>query len=78
MAGIADTNTSPSDNTGKQANTSGLFTAWERRTRLWALVFAALTLTVSTLVAALVAIRMGRPLEVTLALALAPAFGVYA
>ena len=77
MAGIADTNTSPSDNTGKQTNTSGLFTAWERRTRLWALVSAALTLAVSTLVA-LVAIRMGRPLEVTLALALAPALGVYA
>ena len=77
MAEIADTSTSPSDDTEKQANASGLFTAWERRTRLWALVFAALTLAVSTLVA-LVAIRMGRPLEVTLALALAPAFGVYA
>ena len=77
MAGIADISTSPSDDTGKQANASGLFTAWERRTRLWALVFAALTLAVSTLIA-LVAIRMGRPLEVTLALGLTPAFGVYA
>ena len=77
MAEIADTSTSPSDDTEKQANASGLFTAWERRTRLWALVFAVLTLAVSTLIA-LVVIRMGRPLEVTLALALAPAFGVYA
>jgi len=77
MAEIADTTTSPSDNTGKQANSSGLFTVWERRTRLWAVVFAALALAVSILVA-LVAIRMGRPLAVTLALALAPALGVYA
>ena len=51
-------------------------TAWERRTRLWALVFAALTLAVSALVAMAV-IRAGQPAATTLVLALAPAVGVY-
>ncbi len=51
-------------------------TAWERRTHLWALVFAALTLAVSALVAAAV-IRAGQPTGTTLVLALAPAVGVY-
>ena len=55
---------------------AGLLTAWERRTRLWALVFAALTLAVSALVA-LAVIRSGQPAGTTLVLALAPVVGVY-
>ena len=74
MTGIGDRQTPPSGDTVGQA---GPYTAWERRTRLWALVFAALTLVVSALVA-LAVIRMGRPAGTTLLLALAPAFGVYA
>jgi hypothetical protein len=54
-----------------------LFAAWERRTRLWAIVFAGLTLALS-LLAAWVVIRTGRPAGTTLVLALAPAFAVYA
>ena len=77
MTGIDDTRTAPSGDVGGQAGATGLFTAWERRTRLWALVFAALTLVVSVLVALMV-IRAGRPAGTSLALALAPAFGVYA
>ncbi len=50
--------------------------AWERRTRRWALVFAALTLGISLLLA-LVLIRSGRPAGTTLVLALAPACGCY-
>ena len=72
-----DTRTAPFGDTGGQASATGLFTAWEQRTRVWALVFAALTLVVSALVA-LVVIRTGRPAVTTLVLALAPAFGVYA
>ena len=53
------------------------FAAWERRTRVWALVFAALTLGV-TMLGALVLIRAGRPVVTTVVLALAPACGVYA
>ena len=52
------------------------FVAWERRTKFWALVFAALTLGV-TMLGALVLIRAGRPAATTLILALAPAAGVY-
>lgn len=55
---------------------TGLFTAWERRTRRWAIVFAALTLLVSAVVA-MALVRAGRPAAVTWALALAPAVGVY-
>ncbi len=51
-------------------------TVWERRTHLWALVFAALTLAVSALVG-LAVIRAGQPAGTTLVLALAPAVGVY-
>jgi Mlc titration factor MtfA (ptsG expression regulator) len=53
------------------------FAAWERRTRLWALVFAALMLAVSALIG-LAAIRSGQPEGTTLVLTLAPAVGVYA
>ena len=77
MTGISDTRTEPSGDIDGQAGATGLFIAWERRTRLWALVFATLTLVVSILVA-LVLIRTGRPAGVTLVLALAPAFGMYA
>ncbi len=51
-------------------------TAWEWRTRFWALVFAALTLLVSAL-AAWVVIRNGWPAATTLALALVPPCLVY-
>ena len=54
----------------------GLFTAWEARTRLWALATAALTLLVSGLVG-LALVGMGRPLAPTVGLALLPAFGMY-
>ena len=40
--------------TGGQPGATGLYTAWQRRTRLWALVFAALTLVVSALLALMV------------------------
>ena len=50
--------------------------SWERRTRRWAFVFSALTLIVSVAVA-LVLIRTGRPVVITLALALVPALLVY-
>ncbi len=70
MAGT-DTPTPPAGDTGA----AGLRTAWERRTRVWALVFAALTLVVSALVALVWA---GTPTATTLVAALAPAFGVYA
>ena len=77
MTGRDDAQTAASGDTGGQAGAIGRFTAWERRTRLWALVFAALTLVVSALVA-LAAIRAGQPAGTTLVLALAPAVGVYA
>ncbi len=76
MIGIGDTRTAPSGDTGAQAGATGPLTAWDRRTRLWALVLAALTLAVTALVA-LVMIRTGRPPALTLVLALAPAVGVY-
>ena len=76
MTGIGDTRTAPSGDTGAQAGATGLLTAWERRTRLWALVLAALALAVSALVG-LVMIRTGWPPALTLVLALVPAFGVY-
>ena len=50
--------------------------AWERRTRIWALVLATLTLMVALLVATAL-IRAGRPADVTLGLALFPPAGVY-
>ena len=59
MTGIGDLQTAPSGDTGGLAGAAGPYTAWERRTRLWALVFAALTLVVSALVA-LAVILMGR------------------
>ena len=62
---------------GGQTHPTAPFAAWERRTRLWALVFAVLTLLVSAL-AALVLIQTGRPPGITAALALFPAFGMYA
>ena len=74
MTGIGDLETSPSGETGGQTGAAGPYTAWERRTRLWALVFAALTLVVSALVA-FAMIRMGRPAGITLVLALA--FAMY-
>ena len=76
MTDIGDTRTEPSGQTDRQAGATDLFTAWERRTRLWALVFAALTLVMSALVA-LVMIRTGQTTGITLVLALTPAFGVY-
>ena len=76
MTGRADAQTA-SDDTGGRAGAAGLFTAWERRARVWALVFAALTLVVSALVA-LAVIRSGQPAGITLVLALVPAVGVYA
>ena len=77
MTDIGDRRTAPPDDPREQTDTTGLFAAWDRRARLWALVWAALTLVVSALVA-LVMIRMGRPTGITLILALAPAVGVYA
>ena len=65
------------EDTGGRAGGRCLFATWERRVRLWALVFAGLTLLVSALIA-LVVIGTGRPAASTLVLALAPAFGVYA
>ena len=77
MTGLDYARTAPSGDTTPQAGATGLFTVWERRTRLWAFVLAVLTLVVSALLA-LVAIRAGQPAGTTVVLALAPAFGVYA
>lgn len=66
-----------SGDTGRQADATGLFAVWERRTRLWALVWAVLALAVSALVA-VAGTRSGQPAAVVLVLALALAFGVYA
>jgi len=65
-----------SADTDEQSNTTKTFTAWERRTRVWALVLAALTFIVSALVV-LVATRTWQLAETTLVLALVPAFGMY-
>ena len=68
------------DDTGDpeaSAATTGLFAGWERSTRQWALVCAALTLAVTLLFAAAL-VRSGQPRAVTLMLALLPAAGVYA
>lgn len=62
---------------GSPPPAAGMFRAWEHRTRGWALVFAALTLLVSAPIGFFIAAG-GRPAGVTMALALAPAFGVYA
>ncbi len=77
MTGSGNARTAPSGDTGRQAGATGLFAAWERRTRLWALVWAALTLAVSALVA-VAGIRSGQPAAAVLVLALAPAVGAYA
>ena len=61
---------------GERGVGPGPFSAWERRTRLWALVVATLTLGISAVVA-LAAIRSGQPTGVTLALTLALSVGVY-
>jgi Mlc titration factor MtfA (ptsG expression regulator) len=53
---------------------TGLYTAWERRTRVWALVFAALTL----LVTVPLAVAIGPGWVMGTALVLAPACGMYA
>ena len=76
MTGSTEAQTPPSDAPGGQAVATGLFAAWERRARMWALAFAALTLAVALLLA-LAAIRSGQPAVMTLVLALAPAVGVY-
>ena len=76
MTGRGDARTAPSGDTGGQAGATGLFAAWERRTRLWALVWAVLALAVSALVA-MAGIRSGQPAAAVLVLALAPAFGAY-
>ena len=55
---------------------TGLFSVWERSTRQWALVCAALTSAVSGLVAVAL-IRSGQPTGAALVLALVPAVGVY-
>ena len=73
------TSTAASDGTGDTAEPMGgisLFSTWERSTRRWALVCAALTSTVSVLVA-MALIRSGQSMGPTLVLALAPAVGVY-
>ena len=64
-------------NTGRMAGESGLFTAWERHTRRWALVFAVLTLVVSALVT-FVFMRAGRDGAAALVFTLIPALVVYA
>ena len=77
MTNLSDKTTARSSSIEGQTAPSDPFSTWEHRTRLWALVFATLTLPLSML-CALVAIRAGRPVEVSLALALIPVFGVYA
>ncbi len=77
MTGIDDTTITSDGGTGWQGSATDLFVAWERRTKLWAVIFAALTLVVSAFVA-LVVIRAGRQTGVTLVLALVPVFLVYA
>ncbi len=74
MTVSGDTRPEPPGANGGQADTVGLVTAWARRTRLWALVFATLTLVASAFVA-LAMIGMGRLAGTILALGLA--FGVY-
>ncbi len=65
---------SSSADTASQDRPAGLFTIWERRTRIWALVFAAVTLFVTVPLA--VAFRPGWLLAT--ALWLAPVIAVYA
>lgn len=57
--------------------TTSLFAGWERSTRQWALVCAALTSAV-TLLVAVALVRSGQSPSVTLVLALLPVAGVYA
>ena len=77
MTATDGTQTESGEDTGGQAAGRGLFASWERRIRFWAAAFAGLTLLVSALIA-IVVIRSGRPAGTTLALALVPAFGMYA
>ena len=70
MTDIGNKPTAPLGDADGSARTSGLFTTWERRTRLWAFVFAALTLAVSAPIT-LALIRSQRSFGTTLALALA-------
>ena len=77
MTGIGDLQAAPSGDTGGETGATDQFAAWEKGTRRWAFVFAALTFAVTGLIA-LAAIRAGRPAAITWLLALAPAFGVYA
>ena len=58
------------------AGAGGLFAGWERSTRQWALVCAALTSAVALLIAVAL-IRSGQPPGITLVLALLPSVGVY-
>ena len=69
--------TASSQETEGQAQTTELPNAWERRTRLWALVLAVLTLALAVL-AALALVRTGRPAAATFGLAVAAAVSVYA
>ena len=73
---IGDARTDSFGGTEVKDDGTNLFTVWERRTRIWALIFAGLTLVVLVLVA-LALIRTGLPTGVTLVLALIPVFGVY-
>ena len=57
--------------------TGAVFAVWEHRARFWALMFTALTLLASVLIA-LVLIESGRPALMTLGLAMVPAYGMYA
>ncbi len=74
MTGTGNPKTATSPENMGQARANVLFTAWERRTRLSALVWATVTLIVSAPVAVVV---MGVSLSLGGALALAAAFGMY-
>ncbi len=65
---------STSPDTDSPDRPRGLYTAWERRTRIWALVFAAMALVVTATLA--VALRPGWVIGT--ALVLVPAIGLYA
>jgi hypothetical protein len=77
MNAVPRRTTAPYQHRAAPADGPRQFAAWERRTRLWALVFAGLTLLVSGLIA-FVVIQTGRPRVTTMGLALVPVFGVYA
>ena len=77
MTGLGGARRPRPGNSGEYPSPTVLFADWERRTRLWALVLAALTL-VGLVLLALIIIKTGEVPRTTLALALFPAFGVYA